>query len=525
VTEAGTNLPSLSHQWERVRQVLIGLTLTLWGYLAVKLSHQPNAAEQLWFERGSGLSPIYSAMHAPLWLGMGLCLIILLYLARLKKPPYWLILFDRWRGLPWGVRALTLGLPALLVLMHHFDRPAFIKEELDRVISEGDLNQIYVGDKLGQIVLNVQSIQQDCFLCVHTKDGIVALEVLSDGDDLGAHVLYAAFVRLSGISPSVERYVWLIKALVLAVLVFISLCIVYMTGQLWAGFSFLIVVITFDGLFNYPAFFLTYHWASTLTSWITVLFLIDLVFAPPKRQLLNQRAFVLFFLAYGAAAFILFSVRSTNGAVHWSFVIILLLLSALQRRQWLRPTLALASFGAAYLTMAFLFNAALVWRNNTYALETHGIVSHPFSHSLYIGLGVVTNEHGIYWYDGVVAVPCPMFSVSRYTHEYYDCIRQAFVDLVIRDPNLLLRSLLMKLEALLQNSLQFNPLFIALPLALLLIRSLRFWLVFGLLLVLMSLPALLVMSFHLYMSGYLSLFTLLFAICMFKLSDYIYAQD
>jgi hypothetical protein len=515
MTEVHANSVALPN-WGRVRQVLIGLVLTFWGYLAVQLSHQPNAAEQLWFEdKGLRTSSIYSAMHAPLWLGMGLCLLALVYTMRQEQTPCWLAWSLRWQSLAYRTRALILGLPALCLLIFRLVQP---------VILEDGANQIYVGDKYGQISLSVQSIEQGCFLCIHSGGQTVALEVLSAGDDLGAHLLYAALIRLSGTTPSIEHYISSVRALVLITLVFISLCLISMTGRLWAGISFFGVIAIFDGLFTYTAFLFTYHWSSTLTSWITVLFLIDWAFVPSEKQFLSQRAFVLIFLAYGAVAFILFSVRSSNGAVHWLFVVALLLLSAFQRRQWLRPALALTSFGVAYFAMSSLFHFALAWRNDTYSLETHGITSHPFSHALYIGLGVVTNEYGIYWNDGVVAVPCPMYSTSGYTHEYYDCIRQAFVNLVIRDPGLVLRSLLMKLEALLQNSLRFNPLFVALPLALFLIKSLRFWLFFGFLLVLMSLPALLVMSFHLYMTGYLSLFTLLFAICILKLPDYIYAQ-
>lgn len=545
-------MTNISTSWARVRLVLAGLAVSCLGYLSLQLAHLPNVVDH--FLRSS--QPIREqGAYTGHWLAMAGALFVILWAIYQKAPPRWLDVLPplraRWLGTRASVRAGVLVLFALVlvagrVVQYHTGEhsDALLNRAFDATFYESDFltqafradaehsafrqqalgAQVYYVDKWLQTLTNVRGILEGCFLCYTENGRVLALESYSGGDDLGAQVLFRLFVDAFMGAPNtstnyLQVYVSLMMGVVFIALGAISLAVTVVFRSGLAGFIFFGVIVLLDGFFAHPALFWTYHWATSITAWVACVFIFDLAFIPAERRLIQGRGFVGIFLVYGVVAFLLFSVRSSNGMVQWGFVVLVLVLYVWQSKRWRQAGLAFVAFAGAFLGMQNGLVALVQWRNEAYGVRTENIISHPFSHALYIGLSAATNDYGIEWDDYSVSQACA--DTDFYSVAYYACIRDAFVRVATTDLSLVVRSLLIKLESILQNTLRFSPSVVFLPLALLVVRSRVFWGLVAVVGGVMMLPALLVMPYHMYLYGYLNVFTVMVALMLLKIPEFI----
>lgn len=154
------------------------------------------------------------------------------------------------------------------------------------------------------------------------------------------------------------------------------------------------------------------------------------------------------------------------------------------RQSWRRRGIALAAVVAAFLIMSDgVLGLAYHSRGNrmhSYPVNTGGVAGvetwsdpsgHPFWHTAYIGLGVVSNRYGIRYDDSVAAAyvrsvdPTAPFVSPRYEA----ILRRRVLHLIRSDPGFVLRAETRKLEDVVDDGLNQVPLlFVLLPLALVL---------------------------------------------------------
>jgi hypothetical protein len=224
-------------------------------------------------------------------------------------------------------------------------------------------------------------------------------------------------------------------------------------------------------------------------------------------QTWNTRFFRVLFLLWGLVAGFAYISRSNAGvSVGLAALVVLIVLAV--RYRYYRPTLiALLALvvGLAIPLLAFRFTLSWRYRENRLSARSEATVtSHGFSHGLYLALGYVENRWDIRYLDttGRMAAQRECPAVAYLSAAYYDCIRALFIRTILADPDLLIRSLLAKTEALLQVTFSRIPYVLFLPIFFLIVRQPLVYLIFATLLTIFLLPGYAQLPFYAYIQGY-----------------------
>ncbi|MBZ0100111.1 MAG: hypothetical protein K8F30_13590, partial [Taibaiella sp.] len=219
---------------------------------------------------------------------------------------------------------------------------------------------------------------------------------------------------------------------------------------------------------------------------------------------------------WGLAAGWAYLGRSSAGPITLLSALFMLLILIIKSRVIIRWLPALGLLSAGFVMILAVFQFTLAWRLTRYNLSPpipNTMSSHPFSHAVLLGLGYVTNDEGLIWDDNIGAQlaekECP--GVVFLGPDYYNCIRDLVIKIIINDPNLLLRSILAKIESTLQITFGFLPGVMLLFVAFYLLQNPTYYLLFALLLVFNAAPALLTMPYPSYLQGYFQIIVITIA--------------
>lgn len=177
----------------------------------------------------------------------------------------------------------------------------------------------------------------------------------------------------------------------------------------------------------------------------------------------------------------------------------------------------LVVFLLGFIIPVLAFRFALDWRIEKYNLQEvnpRTRTSHAFIHNFYIGLGYVENKWGITWNDKSGFSQCPeAYEWEKHLllgNDYYDCIRERVMHVLIQDPILLVKNLIIKSEAIIQFNFTHLAIGMWLPLLLYLSKKDFEFLILLALLLFNAIPALLTVPYFAYLQGYAQM-TIVFA--------------
>lgn len=487
----------------RLTYLLVVTGICLLAVNAIILSTRPNGLDAL-MASTDRTPPVYSLRYTENILGVvtGLALvvgsnwIVQRAIPRLISPivrlPNW------WKSLP---RYAQRGLMLFFVLSISFANSARVMDVPFTFDEQWDEWAGAWTDARERILQNLfGGLEAGCLLC--TAD-FQPLENTTEGDDLGLHFLYGWLYRL-GMPATLAGYQQMTAALV-GFSFGLGAAVVAWGYRSWlAGVVFGLLMTLFSTLPSMQSILITAYWVPGAAGVLVAAFILATM-ARMKEK--GSRFLIVLFFLWGLVAGGAYISRSNAGVSTLLAAGVMLLVLTMRYRHYRPSLLALMALviGLAIPLLAFRFT--LSWRYREHQLSARSeatVISHGFSHGLYLALGYVENRWDIRYLDSVGSVAaqreCP--GVVYLSAAYYGCIRDAFIHTVVADPDLLIRNLLAKTEALLQVTFSRIPFVLFLPLFFLIVRQRLTYLIFAILLAIFLLPGYGQLPFYAYIQGY-----------------------
>jgi hypothetical protein len=426
----------------------------------------------------------------------------------------WGQIFRGWSRLPQVVR-IAIGIVILLVLAgwnaaEMMKTPFTLTRQWDMTAAA------YPGGRVPQVQDMIGGLQEGCLLCAK---GSQPIENVTNGDDIGLFFFFGIAYKLGLVAASVPGFQQFI-ALSFAALIFLSALVVAIGFRsIVAGIILALLVTLLDTTRNYESLLITSYWVPAAAGMVSGSFALGLLGRAALDQ--NQpkpsyRFYYLVFGIWGVIAGWAFLGRSSAGPVTLLSAVVVLVALTIKFRRIIRWLPAAVLLIAGYGIVVVIFQFTLEWRITRYNLPRpipDTVSSHPFSHAVLVGMGYVINDEGLRWDDtkGKVLAEQACPGVVYLGPEYYTCVRDIVVRIILNDPGLLIRNILAKIEALIQVTFSFFPFALLVVVALYAIRQLTYFVVFGLMLVFNTAPALLTVPYVSYLEGYFQILIILLA--------------
>lgn len=424
-------------------------------------------------------------------------------------------LYQQWQRLAQWMRLLMTGLILLAVVGWNMSQIMSVPFSYTRA---WDLEAaVYRSAKEAQLIEIIAGLEEGCILCT---PGSQPIENISTGDDIGQFFFFGVGHKLGFFPASLAGYQQFI-ALSFAIIIVLSAVIVTLGFRsLMAGIILAIIITLLDNTKYYQSMLITSYWVpggAALLSASMGLGMLGRANLDQTRAI--KPAYWFYYVTFGLWGLVAgwaFLGRSSAGPITLVSAMIILPILVIKLRRVIRWLPAMGLLAAGFVVALASFQLALEWRLTHYNLSRpipNTMVTHAFSHAILVGMGYVTNDEGLAWNDEIGALlaeqACP--GALYLGPDYYNCVRDIVIKLVANDPNLLIRNILAKTEAMIQVTFSFFPFALVALVALYVIRRLSYYVVFGLLLALNAAPSLLTVPYASYLQGYFQIFVILIA--------------
>jgi hypothetical protein len=492
--------------------------ITLFAISVVMLLQRTNSVSQ--FIGVKDRTPTVSSMRYVGELGlMGLGLLLLLA-ANQERVRTWISQFcfglhHRWqRSSP----QIKLGLTLIIIIIIAAWNMAQIMRVPFAFTGDWDLRAaVFRGAKEKQLNEIMRGLNDGCILC---STGAQPVENMTMGDDLGLFFFFGIAHKLGLVSASLEGYQRFIALSFALIIVFSSAVVTLSFRSLIAGIILALIITLLDNTKYYESMLITSYWVpggAAILSASMALGLLGRANLDQKTE--NKASYWFYYVMFGLWGLIAgwaYLGRSSAGPITLISALVVLAVLIIKLRRVLRWLPALGLLTAGFLVVIASFQFALQWRITHYNLPqpmANTMANHGFSHAVLVGLGYVTNDKGLIWNDNIgktlAAQECP--DAVYLGPEYYNCIRDIVIKLIINDPNLLIRNLLAKFEATIQVTFGFFVYALLALVALYTIRTPSIYLVFGVMLALNVAPGILTLPYPSYLQGYFQIIVVFIA--------------
>jgi hypothetical protein len=432
-------------------------------------------------------------------------------------------LYRRWQQFALPVRVLITGILLLIIVGWNMSQMLSVPFSYD---PNWDLIAgVWRGDQEKHLDAAIQGLQSGCLLCT---PGSQPIENVTNGDDIGLLFFFGVVHKLGLFPATLDGYQQFVAA---------SFAIIIMTSAVIIGLGFrspiaaiivALAIVLLDTTKNFQSLLITNYWIPGGAGLLSASLGLGLLGrADQDRQMGTKPTYGFYYAVFGfwgLAAGLAYLGRSAAGPITLGSALVALLILMMRLRpviRWL-PALGLLVAGFAVIYASFQF--ALTWRVTYYhitAPSPANLSSHAFSHAILLGMGYVTNDEGLMWDDGIGAIlaekECP--GVVFLTPDYYNCVRNIVIKVILNDPNLMIRSILAKLEATIQVTFIFFPYALYALIGLYLIRKPAYYVFLGSLLAFNVAPGLLTMPYPSYLQGYFQIFVIAAAAGIILLSN------
>jgi hypothetical protein len=509
VSPRQASLPLFDSVWSKLVTTIQLTGLTLFAIGAVTLVQRSNSMIQ--FIGDKDRTPAVSSMRYVGELGlMGLGLLLML-VASQEGARTWISQFcfgvhQRWQRLSPRIK---LGLTLLIVIIAVIWNTAQIMRVPFAFTGDWDLTAaVFRGAKEKQLNEIINGLNEGCILC---STGVQPIENMTTGDDIGLFFFFGIAHKLGLVSASLEGYQRFI-ALSFAIIIGFSSAVVALSFRSFiAGIILALTITLLDTTKYYESMLITSYWVSGGAAILSASMALGLLGrADLDQKVKNRPSYWFYYVIFGLWGLIAgwaYLGRSSAGPITLISALVVLAVLAIKLRRVIRwlPALGLLAFGFIVVVASFQFT--LQWRITHYNLPQptpHTMANHPFSHAILVGMGYVTNDEGLIWNDNIgktlAEQECP--SVVYLGPDYYTCVRDIVIKVIVNDPNLLIRSLLAKFEATIQVTFGFFVYALLAIVALYTLRSPSVYLVFGVILILNVAPGILTVPYPSYLQGY-----------------------
>jgi hypothetical protein len=367
---------------------------------------------------------------------------------------------------------------------------------------------VFRGSKEKQLNEIINGLNEGCILC---STGSQPIENMTSGDDIGLFFFFGIAHKIGLVSASLQGYQGFI-ALSFALIIIFS-CAVVALGfrSLIAGIILALTITFLDNTKYYESLLITSYWVPGCAAILSASLALGLLGRGYLDQKAENKASYWFYYAifglWGLIAGWAYLGRSSSGPITLISALIVLGLLVIKVRRTIRwlPAIGLLTVGFFLVVASFQF--ALQWRITHYNLPQaipNTMANHAFSHAVLVGLGYVTNDEGLIWNDNIGKMlaeqECP--EIVYLGPDYYNCVRDIVIKLIVNDPDLLIRNLLAKFEATIQITFGFFVYSLFGLVAIYTIRWRSIYLVFGVMLVLNAAPGILTVPYPSYLQGY-----------------------
>jgi hypothetical protein len=487
---------------------LTGITLFAIG--VVILMQRSNSVTQF-IGANKDRTPTVSSIRYVGELGlMGLGLLLMLGAsqewARAWIIQFCFVLHRRWQSM--SPRTQLLLTTVLLVLILAWNTGQIMRVPFT-FTSDWDLRAaVFRGSKENQLNEIINGLRNGCILC---STGAQPIENMTMGDDIGLFFFFGIAHKLGLVSASLNGYQRFIALSYALIIIFSTTVVALSFRSFIAGIILALTITLLDTTKYYESMLITSYWipgGAAILSGSMALGLLGRANLDQKveKKLSYRFCFVVFGL-WGLIAGWAYLGRSSAGPITFISALVVLTVLVIKLRQVIRWLPALSLLLAGFVMVVASFQFALQWRLTRYNLQQpipNTMANHAFSHAVLVGMGYVINHEGLIWDDNIgktlAKQECP--GVAYLGPDYYDCVRDIVIKLIINDPNLLIRNLLAKFEATIQVTFGFFVYALLAIVALYTIRMPSIYLIFGVMVALNVAPGILTVPYPSYLQGY-----------------------
>lgn len=495
--------------WSMLFTAIHLLGITLFAISVVMLLQRSNSVSQ--FIGVKDRTPTVSSIRYLGELGlMGLGLVLTLAASQ-ESARTWIIklcfrLHKQWQRMLFRIK---LGLTLLIIIAAAAWNMAQIMSVPFAFTFDWDLKAaVFRGAKEQQLGEIINGLNAGCILC---STGSQPIENMTSGDDIGLYYFFGIAHKLGLVDASLEGYQRFIALSFALIIVFSSSIVALSFRSLIAGIILALIITLLDNTKYYQSMLITSYWVPGGAAILSASIALGLL----GRANLDQKAaskssywfYYGIFGLWGLVAGWAYLGRSSAGPITFISALVVLAVLAIKLRQVIRWLPALGFLTAGFLVVIASFQFALQWRITRYNLQNpipNTMANHGFSHGLLVGLGYVTNDEGLVWNDNIAKTmaeqECP--DIVYLGPDYYNCVRDIVIKLIINNPNLLIRNILAKFEATIQITFSFFGYALLALVALYTIRWPSIYLIFGVMLVLNAAPSILTIPYPSYLQGY-----------------------